>query len=114
MAILANAGRALIDERKLRDYVLNPDHPVGGHKARVILAATGLGRGDHRAVADQVRSGISVNDAERVEPVPYGERFRVTVALAGPGGRLRVRTGWIYRSGEDVPRLATLYPILAD
>ena len=114
MVILANAGRALINERKLRDYVLNPDHPVGGRKARVILATTGLGCGGHRAVADQVRSGILVNDAERVEPVPYGERFRVTVTLAGPGGRLRVRTGWIYRNGEDVLRLATLYPILAD
>lgn len=110
MAVLANADRAIIGERKLRDYVLNPDHPVGGHKARVILAATGLGRGDHGDVADQVRRGILANGAERIGSIPYGVRFRVTMTLTGARGTLRIRTGWLYRSGEDVPRLATLYP----
>ncbi len=31
--------------------------------------------------------------------------------ISGPKGTLRVRTGWIYRTGEDVSRLATLYPL---
>lgn len=111
MAVLANADRATIDDRKLRDYVLNPDHPVGGSKARVFLSATGLGQPDHRDVADQIRRGIVAGAAEPVEPLSYGERFRVTLTISGPRGSLRVRTGWIYRRGEDVPRLTTLYPL---
>lgn len=29
------ANRAVIDPRKLTNYALNPDHPVGGNKTRV-------------------------------------------------------------------------------
>jgi hypothetical protein len=35
---LANAGKATIPEPKLTGYVLNPNHPRGGHKARVFRA----------------------------------------------------------------------------
>jgi len=35
--ILPNSESAIVDIRKLRDYCLNPDHPVGKHKARVFL-----------------------------------------------------------------------------
>ena len=50
------------------------------------------------------------SEAEPIDSIPYGERFRVVLTLSGPKGALRIRTGWIYRTGEDVPRLATLYP----
>jgi hypothetical protein len=33
MQILRNADRAIIEERKVRDYLLNPWHARGGHKA---------------------------------------------------------------------------------
>ena len=46
-----------------------------------------------------------------MEPVPYGERFRVDVPVSGPGGSAVVRTLWICRKGEDVPRLTSAYPI---
>jgi len=29
-----NHDRAVIDERKVRDYLLSPVHPIGRHKAR--------------------------------------------------------------------------------
>jgi hypothetical protein len=35
MPILRNARRAIIDERKLMAYVLNPVHPRGRDKARI-------------------------------------------------------------------------------
>ena len=43
MAALVNADKAIIDERKLCDYVLDTDNPVDGHEARVIFVVTGLG-----------------------------------------------------------------------
>ena len=36
---LPNAARAIVDEAKVRDYLLSPEHPVGRFKARVFRAA---------------------------------------------------------------------------
>lgn len=35
-----------VENRKLRDYCLNPHHPVGKHKARVFSSQLGIERGD--------------------------------------------------------------------
>ena len=37
---LPNAHLAQLPPEKLRDYLLNPDHPVGRHKARLDQGAT--------------------------------------------------------------------------
>ena len=47
---LPNGDRAIVDIVKLRDYCLNPLHPVGRHKARVFQAALGIGREDAEAL----------------------------------------------------------------
>jgi ribosomal protein L16/L10AE len=38
---LPNSHKAVVKIEKLRDYSLNPNHPVGKHKARVFQAALG-------------------------------------------------------------------------
>lgn len=111
MSVLRNAARSIIDPCKIRDYVLNMSSPEGWHKAHAIWAATGLTQLDYNNLIEQIKQGIAVSEAESTEPIPYGERFRVVTAISGPKGTLRVRTGWIYRTGEDVPRLATLDPL---
>ena len=40
--ILPNAASAFLDIRKLTDYVLDSDHSLGRHKARVFKAALGI------------------------------------------------------------------------
>jgi hypothetical protein len=40
---LPNAGQAIVDIAKLRDYSLSPTHEEGKHKARVFAAALGDG-----------------------------------------------------------------------
>jgi len=42
MAFLPNADFAEVPIVKLRDYALNPDHPVGKHKAKVFESVLGL------------------------------------------------------------------------
>ena len=111
MSILRNAAKAIIDPRKIRDYVLNMSSPEGRHKVRAIWAATGLTQLYYNNLIEQIKQGIVESEAEPIEPIPYGERFRVVTTISGPKGTLRVGTGWICRTGEDVPRLATLYPL---
>ena len=92
MPILRNADRAIVDQRKVRDYLLNPMHARGGHKARMFAAALGYRRTDYPDLIVQIQSGILVCQAERMEPTPYGERYRVDVPVGGRGRTALVRT----------------------
>jgi filamentous hemagglutinin len=111
MPILRNADRAVIDARKVRDYLLNPLHARGGNKARMFAAALGYRRFDHARLIERIREAILTHEAVRIDAMPYGERFRVEIPIAGPAGSAIVRTLWIIRTGEDVPRLTSAYPI---
>lgn len=112
MARLPNAHHVIIDERKLRDYALNPDHPRGGHKARVFAAALGYTRSDYAGLVEQLHRGVLACTAVSRPRRPDGARFQVDIPVAGPKGTAVVRTGWIVREGEHAPRLTSLYVLL--
>ena len=110
MVRLPNATRAIIPVEKIRDYVLNLDHPDGGHKARVIDAATGLRREDYQTLIAQIERGILAFDAVQHHVRRQRPQYYVEMPIVGPKGTMVVRTIWIYEDGSDVPRLTTLYP----
>ena len=111
MSILKNAERAIIDERKVRDYLLTPLHARGGHKARMLAAALGYRRFHHARLIQQLREGILRYEAVPIDHMSHGERFRVEIPITGTAGSAIVRTLWIIRTDEDVPRLTSAYPI---
>ncbi|MGH7100330.1 MAG: DUF6883 domain-containing protein [Stellaceae bacterium] len=37
-AQLPFSDRAFVEEKKIQEYLLNPDHPVGGSKAKFFIA----------------------------------------------------------------------------
>lgn len=40
----------------------------------------------------------------------YGQRYTVDILISGSkGSTVNVRTGWIIKSGSDVPELTTLF-----
>lgn len=53
---LPNADLAVIDIRKIRDYVLNPNDPRGRHKARVFLSALGFSQSDSDELITEILS----------------------------------------------------------
>jgi Flp pilus assembly pilin Flp len=106
---LVGANRAQIDPRKLTDYALNPEHPVGGDKARVFESAFGFKRGNADDLLAQIRKGVMEN-----RPIPgkvdaHGTRFTVDIPVNGPTGSGTVRTGWIFDPGSVTPRMTTLF-----
>jgi hypothetical protein len=103
------AKRAVIDPRKLADYVLNPEHPIGGAKARVFRAALGIGRADAISLAAQIREGLMTNPAIPGKVDHHGSRFSVDIEINGPKGSGVVRTGWIVALDSDLPRLVTAF-----
>jgi hypothetical protein len=100
---------AIIDLAKLRDYVLNPDHPRGKHKARVFLRTLGFDWRDAETLARQISHGLASEGCEAGVVDEFGQRFQVTVSVKGRVGSARVRTGWILLAGERYPRLTTCF-----
>lgn len=100
-----------IDSRKLRDYCLNPNHPVGKHKARVFFSELGLRRQDagalKRAIIQEIRHG-DIHD-EREDK--YGKRFSAEIKLNMKNREALVKTIWILRTDEKIPSLVTCYVI---
>src|SRR5580765_7367352 len=106
---LPNSERAFVDIRKLRDYCLNPEHPVGKHKAYVFKSVLGLTSEDGEKVQEVIGSFAVTNDAEEADQDEYGKRFVVRFELRGPSGEATVVSSWIVRSKEDFPRLTSCY-----
>lgn len=108
--ILTNAGRVVIDQAKLTEYALNPNHPVGGNKAQVFRSALGYDQTNAEALAAQLRAGVAQTPATPGVADAYGQRFTVDIPVTGPNGNtVLVRTGFIYDPGSTVPRLTTTY-----
>ena len=109
MARLPQADRAILDTRKLVDYCLNPEHPRGRHKARVFRETLGIMRADAQRLRETLLTGIVNLEGEPLESDPYGRRWRVDVPVAISDRNAIVRTLWIIRAGETIPRFVTCW-----
>ena len=109
---LPNAHLAIVDPRKVVEYLLNPAHPRNGGKAR-FFAALGFSADASVRFIDALRSLAVTGDAvARVESV-HGEKYVVDGLLSGHTEKSQprmVRTVWMTERGQDVPRLVTAYP----
>lgn len=96
------------DDRKLTEYALNPDHPVGGNKAKVIESATGLTKEDAAAVKQQILDQVKQGETIPGKVDEHGSRYAKDVTLTGPNGTIVVRTAWIVDANTGETRLATV------
>lgn len=107
---LTNAEKAVIDPNKLISYALNPDHPIGGNKARVFESALGYNQSNVGDLITKVQAGAVSNPAVILTADKFGQRMAVDMPITGVNGNSAiVRTGWIYDAGSSVPRLTTIF-----
>ncbi|WP_368356704.1 DUF6883 domain-containing protein [Acidithiobacillus thiooxidans] len=52
---------------------------------------------------------ILINEATEKVADSHGKRYQVDFVMQHQGKSAIVRTGWIIRTGEDVPRLTSCY-----
>ncbi len=109
MPQLPNAVRADAPVEKLRDYSLNPEHPVGKHKARVFRSALGFTIEDAERLRDIVLEAARTLEAVEMTPNEYGRRYAIDIPMIGLRGEAIVRATWIVRNTEDFPRLTSCY-----
>jgi hypothetical protein len=105
---LPNGERAIIEDSKVRDYCLNALHWQGRHKARV-FASIGIGQNDSAILMDALRLAAREEEARLGSATPYGQRDIVDFDLFRHGRAVRIRSTWMVRTGENVPRLTTCY-----
>lgn len=102
---LPNARKAVVPERKLTHYALDPDHPKGGSKARVFKSALGFEKADHQLLAQRLLAGLRGADLVSSGTGKWVSH-RVDMPIKGPNGNTKmVVTAWHIRNG--VPYLVT-------
>lgn len=111
---LPNVDRAVVEQAKTEDYLLNPEHRYGASKAR-FFGEFGFRREEWERLAIALREHGQKNEVAKVKETGFGPRYEVYGQLAAPDGRSpRVCTVWQVDEGQTVPRLITSYPLEPD
>jgi hypothetical protein len=106
---LPSGEQAIIDPRKVTDYCLSPEHEDGQDKARLFASLLGLTIDHADLLLDALCRAATTGEAVLGKQDPYGQRFVIDFAFARPGGSAVIRSAWIIRENETVPRLVTYY-----
>jgi hypothetical protein len=106
---LPHGDSAIVDLRKIRDYCLSEEHPRGKHKARIFSLVFGMRSRDAEALRNDLLHAAKTAEAVLGIADEYGVRYIIDFELEHSGRTSKVRSGWIIRTDEDVPRFTTCY-----
>ena len=106
------AQNAVIDRRKIVDYLLADDHPTGRTKA-AFFRQFGFTRQDPEVLEAAIRvHACETGWVDDIELTEFGVKFVVEGELPSPDGRRpRVYAVWFVEWGARRPRLVTVYPV---
>jgi len=108
---LPNAQSAIVPERKVTHYLLNPAHPAGGSKAMFFMRF-GFTVANWQQLAEALLRQARENEVVAAEPTAHGIRYVVDGRLTAPDGKtLNIRTAWYINPGGNAPRFVTAHPL---
>lgn len=106
---LPNGERADLGT-KIEDYVLNPGHWEGRHKARRFEVGLGITLSNQELLRDAILTAAANSDeAEAIGDNGYGMVYVLRFSLTTAHAAARILSVWIVRHEEDFPRLITCY-----
>jgi hypothetical protein len=108
---LPNPDRAVVDLVKLTDYILDPTHPRGKHKARVFHAAFGITRADAEWLRALLLRAAIEKDATMTMRDDHGDRYGLVFEAVGLDRNVKIHSSWIVRRGETFARFTSCYII---
>ena len=83
MAKIPNIDRAILDPRKITDYLLEETHRIGRAKARLLMAFGFSPLAPAVLIAALLKHG-QMYDAEALPPTPHGVKYVVRVCCKHP------------------------------
>ena len=114
MAPLKNHERAIMDARKVVEYLMDPRNEDSREKWRAFDALgfqvwSNAGRVHAATVlADELRAALGEAEATFLKHSPHGPRYETRTLLTGPNGRAGTFVAiWQYDDEGEVPRLIT-------
>ena len=100
----------VIDSRKLTEYALNLNNPVGKNKALMFQRHLGFTIDNYQELLEQIEGQALNYEALLIRTDEYGEHYRVDIDIIGTEGQQEVvRTGWVVAENSNEARLTTLY-----
>jgi len=107
---LPNVYNAYVDDRKVRDYLLNPGHPQNNGKAN-FFQSFGFSQQHWLILRDALHFHPVTNPVAKISPNQYGTRYTVRCSLLSPDGRNPcITTIWVINALTTAPELVTAYP----
>lgn len=107
--LLPAGEQAVVEDAKLLDYVLNPEHPVGRHHAGLFERLLGITRVNYELLKEQLLQAAMSVEVEPGRPSPFGDKFEMRFPVRGPLGMRPVLAVWMREEGQTPPRLITCY-----
>jgi len=107
--MLPNGHEAIVEERKLRDYVLNVGHPVGRHHATLFRELVGIGVSNLELLRTALLRAAESESVTREVRTPHGAKYEIRFECEGQRGTRRVRAVSIINEHETRPRLVTYF-----
>lgn len=107
--LLPRGEQAVVEDAKLLDYVLNPQHPIGRHHAMRFDALLGITRQNYQMLKEQLLRAATGVEVGAGRPSPFGQKFEMRFPVHRPLGTRRVLAVWMLEQGRVRPRLITCY-----
>ena len=96
---LPRGAAALVDPRKVADYLLSREHPVGRNKARVFERVLGLTSLDAVLLVAALQAAAINDDAVLTRSDQFGDQYRIDFSVAVRGREAMVRSAWLVPAG---------------
>lgn len=109
--LIPNAGQAIVDIRKLRDYCLNLEHDDGKHKARLFASILGMAANDAEELRQILLEVVKTHEAQLGRQDKFGQRYTLDFQIEWQNRKATLRSGWIIEHGSEIPKLTTCYPL---
>jgi hypothetical protein len=108
---LPNHNQAVVPREKIVDYLLSLAHRDGRSKA-LFFSGFGFSVDDWQTLANALLRHAADHEVAKIEASQFGTRYIVEGELHAPDGRTPlVRVVWFIDTDEELPRLATAYPL---
>jgi hypothetical protein len=108
---LPNPNQAVVPREKIVEYLLSLAHRDGRSKA-LFFSGFGFSVDAWQTLADALLRHAADHEVAKIETSQFGTRYIVEGELDAPDGRTPlVRVVWFIDTDEELPRLATAYPL---
>jgi hypothetical protein len=99
---------SIIQKEKLTEYLLIRR---SFDDKSIFLGKAGYSLYNWKQFENDIREQVLTQEANLIRNHPYGKIYEIRCELTGPNNRtLRVKTVWIIKHNETIPRFVTLLP----